>query len=470
MIHLINITVEGLTVVNCSGARRIQYNFGVFTFLSVKSLLYLKNSIQNMTGYGLYVHNCKNVIITNCSYYHSALCNLTDSSQYQYGGGGVGIVYDTQYSNTGYTLELSHSNMTNCCGKLGGGLTMHFLNRGQLKSSFKNLLIFHGKGGLQFQGGGGGISLDLSGSSNVTLIVSNCIFFNGYGHVGGIYIGVNIQSFNLIIDNTEFLYNSGVASDIVIVTSGDYLSKTNRFQISMLNSTVFTKSHSHFGVWINTCCTTLQITNTSMTFVNKRFFGFLLLADYISDNTIQMDGCHFIGSTGVPSVIYLYRVQAKIINCIFSNNTSDGDGRSVITIELTGFSDAVIHSCIISDNNMTGITLIEAAAAFSGRNVIKNNRNTEGAGITLLNPAYITIEGELLLYNNTADKHGGALIVTQSRLLALAQRTDLFGYETIFTSSPCTLEFKNNSSSVIFSGNRAGEGGSDTYGAINDGL
>ena len=106
-----NITVEGLTVLNCGGLD----NKAVFNFSTVQSLFFHKNSIQHMTGYGLYVLNCDNVIITNCSYYHSALC---DSSQYQYGG-GVGIVYDThQYSNTGYTLELSHSNMTKCCSML----------------------------------------------------------------------------------------------------------------------------------------------------------------------------------------------------------------------------------------------------------------------------------------------------------------------------------------------------------------
>ena len=104
-----NITVEGLTVVNCGGMN----NKAVFNFSTVQSLFFHKNSIQRMTGYGLYVLNCYNVIVTNCSYYHSALCNISDS-QHQYGG-GVGIVYETQYSNTGYTLELSHSNMTKCC-------------------------------------------------------------------------------------------------------------------------------------------------------------------------------------------------------------------------------------------------------------------------------------------------------------------------------------------------------------------
>ena len=88
----------------------------VFNFSTVQSLFFHKNSIQHMTGYGLFVLNCDNVIITNCSYYHSTVCNIPrDSSQWC--GGGVGIVYDTQYSNTGYTLELSHSNMTKCCNE-----------------------------------------------------------------------------------------------------------------------------------------------------------------------------------------------------------------------------------------------------------------------------------------------------------------------------------------------------------------
>ena len=110
-----NITVEDLTVVNCSG---VGY---VFKFDIVQNLFFHKNSIQHMTGYGLYVLNCDNVVVTNCSYYFSTLCDI-------HYGGGVGIVYNTQYSNTNYTLELSHSNMTKCCDKIdlvrSGGVSL----------------------------------------------------------------------------------------------------------------------------------------------------------------------------------------------------------------------------------------------------------------------------------------------------------------------------------------------------------
>ena len=456
-----NITIEGLTVVNCGGLD----NKVVFNFYAVHHLYFLKNSIQHMTGYGLYVRNCNNAIITNCSYYHSASCDLRRSLQNQYGG-GVAIYYLklTQYIDT--TVELSYSNMTKCCGLAGGGLTLYSIFGGQLKISLNNLKFTYSNSAAQLgNGGGGGMAAHFSGSGNGALVVSNCIFFNGtaiYG--GGMHIEIKIQSFNLIIDNTEFLNNSGeYASDIFILLLNQDLSKPYRVHISMLNSNVSTNAYSRYGVLIEGCCASVQITNTSMRFANKLIYGFMLLdTNFVLSNALQMDGCQFIGSTGVTFVIYLYQVAPRIINCIFSNNTSDEDGRSVVTIELSGIS-AVIHSCIISDNNMTGITLIKAFATFSGRNVIQNNRNTEGAGIALFGSSYIIIEGELLLYNNTAVKHGGALLVTQSKLHVLPERSRLI-YDSS-TISTCAMEFENNSSSVFFSGNRAGEGGSDMYGA-----
>ena len=59
----------------------------MFNFSTVQTLLFHKNSIQHMKGYGLYVSNCDNAIVINCSYYHSALWDISDAS-----GGGVGIL------------------------------------------------------------------------------------------------------------------------------------------------------------------------------------------------------------------------------------------------------------------------------------------------------------------------------------------------------------------------------------------
>ena len=156
------------------------------------------------------------------------------------------------------------------------------------------------------------------------------------------------------------------------------------------------------------------------------------------------------------AILYLRitRLGVWITNCAFSNNTGS---QSVIVINFGGHEGicSTITNSTISDNNMTGITFVDNGVIyFRGRNVIQNNSNTEGAGIILQNTAEIIIQGELLLYNNTADKHGGAILVKQP----------LF-YSLYIQSSLCTLSFDKPSSSVTFSGNRAGKGGSDMYGA-----
>ena len=72
---------------------------------------------------------------------------------------------------------------------------------------------------------------------------------------------------------------------------------------------------------------------------------------------------------------------------------------------------------------MTGITLLETVASFVGHNLIQNNINKAGAGITLLYNAFIEIEGKLLLYNNTAEKHGGAIYAMQPSLILPGSNT-----------------------------------------------
>ena len=353
--------------------------------------------------------------------------------------------------------------MTKCCNQFqGGGLLFEtILESGQTKVLFNNLKLLHNKAYW-----GGGILANLQGNGDMTLVVRNCVFFNGSATFGGgIYISVTTQSAAITIENTDFVDNFGqrISEMFIFFQTGIRSSDVTFF---MLNSTVHTKAYSDYGVFIQGCCANVQLTNTSMSFANIHSIGFVRISSSSNINTrIHMDNCQFIGSSKVPSIVYLFQVQVDIANSIFSNNTSDANGRSVITLQQTGFR-SVIHSCTISDNNMTGITLIETSAIFSGHNVIQNNRNTEGAGMALFLPAYIEVDSELLLHNNTADKHGGAILVKQPLLFASQQRIMIWIYDIPLQMHFCTLIPAYNLSSVKFSGNRAGEGGSDMYGAI----
>ena len=190
---------------------------------------------------------------------------------------------------------------------------------------------------------GGGISADLQGNGSVTLVISNCVLFNGSAMSrgsGGLSLSVSIQSATIRIENTDFMDNYGqFTNEIDIHIQTGIHSSPPDVTFIMLNSTVQSEAYSaHYGVVIRGCCVNVMLTNTSMIFANIHSKGFVLICtSSIIKTRIQMDSCQFIGSSGVPSIIYMSQVQANITNCIFSNNTSDANGRSVITLQTTIF-------------------------------------------------------------------------------------------------------------------------------------
>ena len=214
-----------------------------------------------------------------------------------------------------------------------------------------------------------------------------------------------------------------------------------------------TKVVSENGMEISGSHLHIMIYESKFRFVNHSNSGILLRGFY--DNTIlKMVDCQFEESNNVPIIVNLFHVQPIIINCTFSNNTG---GRSVITsFHSYDYHNISITSSVISDNNMTGITLLNTAARFIGHNVIRNNRYTEGAGIKLARNSYLEVDGDLIFYNNTAITYGGGILSSESLLI-----DDYYGVFVL-----CSLRFLTNTSSVVFSGNRAGKGGSDMYNTI----
>ena len=447
-----NITVEGLTVINCGGfLSPTMRTSAVFYFVAVANLFFRKNSLQHMTGNGLFVLNCENVTVTNCSYYHSVFCDINsqicNSSE---NGGGVGIMYNghTQYSNTGYTLELSHSNMTKCCNyQNGGGILLKTCSQfGSATVLFSYLVLSHNNASR-----GGGLAAELYGHDNVTLKISNCRFSHGsalhWG--GGMYFNVTVRSW-ITVENTNLVENSAYE----VCEIGFFAPvRADQITLSLLNSTILHgQTFSYYGVKIYGWNFHITLNNTRIRFANMHIYGLLLHGESRSACTLQMVNSQLEGSRKLPTVLTLNQILSDITNCTFSNNSGSD---SVILIFPNNIDSTFITSSIIADNNMTGITLIETGVRFIGRNVIQNNRNTEGAGIKLVQQnAYIEVDGELFLVNNTADFQGGAIFVLIIPLIHIRLHLK------------CSIRFISDSSSVTFSGNRAGKGGSDIYNAM----
>ena len=440
--HSTRITVNGLTVVNCG-------NQSVFNFSRVMHLTFHQNSIQNMSGYGLLVVSCNQVMITLCSFYHSVHCASPTQYHHLLVGGGIGIVYN-QDSNTDYTLELTHSNMTECCSSQSGG-GIHLVIKEQIGSAkllFSHLVLLNNTARH-----GAGMALVLSHpNEKISVKISDCDFSQGHAAFGG-GIKSHVGSSAIItIQNTKFKENSGHRVSEIGIRC--FYSPAD-MRVLFLNSSIqHTTSLSQVGVLITGFYTVVKVINTKMTFANHHSMGFSLDCSPPLSCILQMNDSQIVNSRNVPLLFHIsHRGMTIFTNSRFSHNTG---GQSVISIyQLDYFFNNTFINCTISDNTMNGITLFETGARFEGHNVIQNNRYSEGAGITLFQPAFLLVDGELILRNNTADKHGGGILVMQPALSSV-----------IYTTLPCSLHFIGNSSSIIFSGNRAKQGGGDMYNAL----
>ena len=428
-----DITIEGLTITNCGNP-----NDGVFQFTDMSNLFFHQNSIQLMSGYGLMASSCVSVVLSNCSFYHSVVCLKS--------GSGVAIYYGRS-SHKKYSLELTFSNFTKCCNpRSGGGINLNtstFSNI-PIKAILSNLVVSHSSATY-----GGCLSLTLTNVAKTSLAILSSNFLNCSALLngGGVYI-YTLSTASITLKNTKLVENT-CSSRILNSFSSELalICRTNNdVQLSLLDSTIIHTKASNTVLYVKNC-SHVSMNNTQLTMANQRFAGFELdnLVDVIISNS-RFHGCY-----NLPSVLLVTSNLYIIIkNSIFFNNTN---GRSVITFYK---SKSGIKNSIISDNSMAGITALRCKIEFHGRNVIQNNRHTEGAGITLMLPGIIRTYDELYLLNNTAKNHGGAILV-------------------IPVSKPFTLHYNNYveqcsfdffiDSSISFSGNTAGRGGDNVYGA-----
>ena len=294
-------------------------------------------------------------------------------------------------------------------------------------------------------------------NGNASLVIDYCKFSLGSGDNGGaLWLEAGAASLTKI-NNTRFEENYATYK----VHGREFTSELyincksmNTATFYLMNSKIIhTETTSTQAIWINDC----KYVNIDKTTVINAMQSSAGLVVQEVDN-LGMNHCQFKESFSVPSVVLMLNiVEVVIANCIFSNNI---DGQSVITFFQCSDCEALaIVNSTISDNNMTGVTLVNGGVWFNGFNVIHNNNYIEGAGITLPLHAFILVDGELSFCNNSAASHGGAiLVVTQPLIKLLPTSSLIYNFE-------CTVIFRNNISSVTFSGNKAGKGGSDLYGA-----
>ena len=243
----------------------------------------------------------------------------------------LAIVYDTQYNNTGYTLELSHSNMTNCCSvALGGGISLQansiFVSVSVLLS---HLVLSHNSASNHDLDvslrSGTGLGAMISDNGIVSLTIINCLFFHGhaiYLGTGGMYLFVDTTRVVITIQNTDLVENKGYeASEIYFQSSNSYDSS-----LSILNSTItHTEAPSLNGVIFKGCCTEVSLKNTRMRLTKQNVSG-VLFDGHIQGRfrqSLRMDNCIFERSQSGTALLHVIGIDYTINNCTFSNNSQE---------------------------------------------------------------------------------------------------------------------------------------------------
>ena len=308
-------------------------------------------------------------------------------------------------------------------------------------------------------GGGIGISISDTNSDYFTVLLSDSNFTKGCGglphnsvtNINGLYLPmlvagsislkINVLAYdyirihlsNLVLTQNRGLTSGGLAADVDSHASNIALTITN---CTFLQEKAVLAS----AIWIQD---EYEFSSLIVSIKNTKF-----LENVCFSVSGQFPTCPY----SLPAIVSIVSVYTKSIqNCTFSRNNGCS---SVLSDSPTRESAVLIlEDSTISDNNMTGLVAFDDYVIFKGKNEIRNNRNQQGAGIAITANTAILIAGSLFFHNNTASHKGGAILVD---LEQKCSSVDL-------NPSSCLLNVIGNTTTVYFSSNRAGQGGSDIY-------
>ena len=179
-----------------------------------------------------------------------------------------------------------------------------------------------------------------------------------------------------------------------------------------------------------------------------------------------------VGDSGFGSALQIVSDQLSdnliilLHNSTFKNNNfiHGGISKVAVTVGILHAKNFTISNCTFSNNEGSGLSLINTIANFHGQNNFINNRGYSGGGINMASGSYLYLSSDanLLFINNYANTTGGAINVDQA----------IFNYGVVFplggtnSFTSCFYQFVDGSQGkhFYFNNNTAKKAGSVIYG------
>uniref|UniRef100_A0A1X7VK59 Uncharacterized protein n=1 Tax=Amphimedon queenslandica TaxID=400682 RepID=A0A1X7VK59_AMPQE len=133
----------------------------------------------------------------------------------------------------------------------------------------------------------------------------------------------------------------------------------------------------------------------------------------------------------------------------------------IVTIGIFGSTDVVISNCTISNNEGSGLGIIDTYITFYGINIFHNNSAYNGGGIFMISSSFLFLtHGSMLRFSdNHANNSGGAINVQQIVLRVVSSNEQV--------TNRCFYQLQNNDDThkyFYFENNTADVAGSVLYG------
>ena len=419
-----DIVLENFSFINCSGIYDKPdyfFFFGIF-ISSTRNLLITNVTIRGSYGYGLVLLNILNNITISKS---SFVANTYKNSIIHSGG----LIIINNLLNESSVWQITGVNFTGNRGydfsslsnfSQGGGLHISNSNSKNIVINIRN--VFFSDNSATF--GGGLFILNCEDSTNNTVIVDNCTFFQNKADRGGGGSNVGFERLHDSIPQNNSVYFSNCSWDQNL--------------------------SSDFGGGLSV------------------FTDFIDTYRHVVNNHLSFVGCNFTGNRGNDgSAIKLapilrsgtgrdVLVKVNFTNCNFENNLAMADreiegeythGSTVLVFEIWVYISGIN---VFQNNVGTGILLSSATAVFNNSNNTFNDNTAEkGAGIRLLTYSFIEVhETNNFFFTNNKAIYGAG--ITSEHVHSL---------EFLFMDN-CFVKGLANSSNYFFENNTA----TSTYG------
>ena len=438
------ISIINLSLINCGALHTDAQIKSTLLFLKISELIFRFVSIQNSSEHGLVAHNCDHIEMFSCSIAYSNIDRKSSQCNNSLvHGSNLLIIYHGSGSKN--QLKILNSNFSNACGKFRyGSVAVHAVNTDMVTTlTLKELKIVQ-----KVQNGASGLVI-WSQKSHIEFNFSDSIVLSKVIYNKGVFFTILSSIVSLNLERIAFYNNS--EGQLHLQSYNGTIMRLCMNSINFLHEYVAAQKifqHTNVGVYIfmrETRMGTIVFNNLTMSLNNAFHTGFRLqntLILPVAENFTIINST-FSANQNMKSVLHLAVDRTvNIINCHFFNNS----GISVISVST--YSKVFFTNVKFDNNIMNALTVWNGVIQFKGKNVIRNSRRT---GVYLQGESRISVKGnsELAFFNNTAKTVGGAIRIYDIQ-------TSHNDYCSILVS---------NDSQIIFSGNRAVEGGGDVYGA-----